>query len=471
MINERKKTYIMAKNEKRKGGAGVGALMLLAAALIVIAAVVIVFFVRDSRSENTGEDANKPSGGISASGDPGESSEPSAENPPEESNSGSLPEGSPASADTTNEDKTGPSQTGTGENNGDNISGDEVEQIISQMSLHEKVCQLFIVTPESLTNNAVAVATASGDMTRSCLEQYPVGGLIYFAQNLESMSQAQTMLSDARNIRQELGMIPMFYAVDEEGGTVARCAKTIGTTAFQSMYDYKDMGTDTAYSNAFTIASDIANVGFNLDFAPVADTWSNSANTVIGRRAYSDDFSQTAELVASAVQGFNDGGVYCTLKHFPGHGDTAEDSHYGTATIYKSITELEQNEYLAFQRGIEAGADMVMMGHMTMANVDGLPASVSKTMITDELRGKLGYDGVVVTDALGMGAVANMYGSADLAVRVLQAGGDILLMPADFYSAVQGVENAVANGTLTEERIDESVRRILKLKAEKIGLE
>lgn len=459
----------MSKNEKSRGGAGVWALIFLAAVLIVIAAVVIIFFVKDSGSGNTGGESENFSGSISA-GDSGENSAPAEENTAGEADS-SQPENSRADEGTTNEENSQPEPTDSDGSDGQEIHGGEVEQLISQMSLHEKVCQLFLVTPEALTNNAVAVATASGDLTRSSLEQYPVGGLIYFAQNLESMSQAQTMLSDAKNIGQELGMIPMFYAVDEEGGTVARCAQTIGTTSFQSMYDYKDMGTDTAYSNALTIASDIAGVGFNLDFAPVADTWSNSANTVIGRRAYSDDFAQTAELVSSAVRGFSDGGVYCTLKHFPGHGDTAEDSHYGTATSYKSIQELEQNEYLAFQSGIEAGADMVMMGHMTMANVDGLPASISETMITDELRGKLGYDGVVVTDALGMGAVANMYGSADLAVRVLQAGGDILLMPADFYSAVQGVEDAVASGTLTEERINESVRRILNLKAEKIGLE
>lgn len=457
----------MSKNEKSRGGAGVAALIILAAVLIIISAVVIFFFVRDSRSGNAGDGAEKSSGAVS---DTGESVD-DPEKTPGGTESGTLPGDSQSPTETTDEGISG-TEPATSENSEkSDIYEGEIEQLISQMSLHEKVCQLFIVTPESLTGNAVSVATASGEMTKNCLEQYPVGGLIYFAQNLESMSQAQTMLSDAKNIRQELGMIPMFYGVDEEGGKVARCAETIGTTAFQSMYDYKDMGEDTAYSNAFTIASDVAGVGFNLDFAPVADTWSNPANTVIGKRAYSDDFEQTAELVASAVKGFRDGGVYCSLKHFPGHGDTAEDSHFGMATSYKTVAELEQNEYLAFKSGIEAGTDMVMVGHMTMANVDGLPASVSSTMITDELRGKLGYDGVVVTDALGMGAVANMYGSADLAVRVLQAGGDILLMPADFYSAVQGVENAVAGGTLTEERIDESVRRILKLKAEKIGLE
>lgn len=347
--------------------------------------------------------------------------------------------------------------------------GDTYDRIISQMSLHEKICQMFIVTPESLTG--YDCVTASGETTRQCLEQYPVGGLIYFAANLESMEQAKQMLSDAKQIQKDIGCIPLFYGVDEEGGNVARCADTIGTTKFEPMYTYREQGTDTAYSNAKTIAEDISAVGFNLDFAPVADTWSNPENTVIGQRAYSDDFAETADLVASAVKGFSDGGVYCSLKHFPGHGDTAEDSHYGMATSAKTAAEMEQNEYIAFKKGIEAGADMVMIGHITMTNIDQLPASVSKTIITDELRGKLGYDGVVVTDSLAMGAVADMYGSGELAVKVIDAGADILLMPADMKEAVASLEEAVKNGTISEERINESVRRILILKSEKMQLE
>lgn len=369
------------------------------------------------------------------------------------------------------EDKTTETPEGTSEDTSGNAADnlDRYDRIISQMSLHEKVCQMFIVTPESLTG--FDVVTASGDATRSCLEQYPVGGLIYFSANLESMEQSKEMLSGARDIQKELGMIPMFYAIDEEGGDVARCADALGTTSFDPMYLYKEMGTDTAYSNAKTIAGDILSVGFNLDFAPVADTWSNPSNTVIGQRAYSDDFAETAELVAAAVKGFSDGGVYCSVKHFPGHGDTAEDSHYGTASSAKTLAELEQNEYLAFRKGIESGADMVMVGHITMTSVDQLPASVSKTMITDELRGKLGYDGVVVTDSLAMGAVTEMYSSGELAVKIIDAGADILLMPQDMKAAVEALENAVKDGTISEERINESVRRILILKSEKMQIE
>ncbi len=342
---------------------------------------------------------------------------------------------------------------------------DEITKMMSEMSLHEKICQLFVVTPEGLTG--YDLVTESGAATLDALKEYPVGGLIYFAQNLENTEQTKTMISATAESNSVVSDIPLFFAVDEEGGIVARCADKLGTTAFKPMYNYREKGTDTAYSNAFTIASDIAGLGFNLDFAPVADTWSNPDNTVIGTRAYSDDFQQAAELVAGAVKGFKDGGVVCSLKHFPGHGDTAEDSHVGMASSYKTVDELENAEYLAFESGIAAGADMVMVGHITMVNIDNQPASLSKTIITDELRGKLGFDGVVVTDALAMGALANYYSSDEIAVAVLKAGGDLLLMPEDLDSAVKGIEKAVKNGDLTEKRIDESLERVLRLKKER----
>ena len=347
-------------------------------------------------------------------------------------------------------------------------SDDEhINELISEMSLHEKVCQMFIVTPESLTGRDLV--TDSDAVTSERLQQYPVGGLIYFSRNLKNAGQTADMISAVQSSNQLVSEIPLFIAVDEEGGTIARCADKLGTTKFKPMYSYRSKGADTAYSNAYTIAQDISGLGFNLDFAPVADTWSNPKNKVIGKRAYSDDFGESATLVASAVKGFADGGVACSVKHFPGHGDTIEDSHDGMARSYKTIDELEKQEYLAFESGIAAGADMVMVGHITMVNVDNIPASLSRTFITDELRGRLGFDGVVVTDALNMGALTDYYSSEEIAVEVIKAGGDILLMPADLSSAVAGVENAVQNGELTEDRINESVLRILSLK-EKRGI-
>lgn len=337
----------------------------------------------------------------------------------------------------------------------------EVTEKLDSMTLHEKVCQMFIVTPEGLTN--YTDVTYAGDATAYSIQSYPVGGMIYFAQNLETVDQTKEMIAATQGYSESAVGLPMFISVDEEGGDVARCADTLGTAQTYPMFSYNADG-QAAYDNAFAIAQDISSLGFNLDFAPVADTWSNPENTVIGTRAYSDDFNTTAELMPKAVKGFNDGGVYCTLKHFPGHGDTAEDSHYSSAVSYKSEEELETQEYLAFKSGIKAGAQMVMVGHITVPAISDEPACISEEIVTGELREKLGFKGVIITDSLAMGAVANYYSSGELAVEAVQAGVDILLMPEDLPSAVAAIEAAVEDGTISEERIDESVARILDLK-------
>ena len=196
----------------------------------------------------------------------------------------------------------------------------------------------------------------------------------------------------------------------------------------------------------------------------MADVWSNPANTVIGTRAYSDDYLQAAELVSAAVQGFHDEGMICTLKHFPGHGDTAEDSHYSSAYVKKTKEQLQQEEWVPFKAGIEAGADMVMVGHQIVPEIEEVPATVSKVIVTDILRGELGFEGVVVTDSLKMAAVNSNYSSEDLVIKCIEAGSDMLLDPSNFRSAAKAVVAAVDSGVISEERIDESVKRILKLK-------
>ena len=342
-----------------------------------------------------------------------------------------------------------------------------VEEKLAQMTLREKVCQLFIITPEALTG--YSLCTSAGDATKEALQRYPVAGVIYFSDNLESYEQTEEMIRLTKQYAEERTGVPFFVSVDEEGGIVARCADKLGTTTFDNMYNYREEGTETAYNNALTIATDIRNIGFNLDFAPVADTWSNSENTVIGHRAYSDDFEEAATLVAAAVKGFNDGGVICTLKHFPGHGDTSEYSHSGTAYSYKTLDELKEQEFLVFKSGIKAGADMVMVAHITMPEVDDQPAVFSHKLITEVLRNELGFDGVVITDALNMGAISDNYSSGEAALRCINAGADLLLMPYDFEAAIEGIEEAINSGELSESRIDESVRRILKLKYSRLS--
>jgi len=333
-----------------------------------------------------------------------------------------------------------------------------VDETLAGMTLHEKVCQMMFVTPEELTGEDGV--TVAGDATRQALENYPVGGIVYFAKNLESQDQVKEMIDNS----QKYSSIGLFVATDEEGGVVNRLMDTVGTTYIGSMYYYKDDGDETAYENAYTIANDMSALGFNLDFAPVADVWSNPDNTVIGERAYSDDYAQAAELVGNAVKGFNDGGVMCTLKHFPGHGDTAEDSHYSSAYVHRTKEEIMADEMQPFRSGIEAGAELVMVGHLIVPDIDEVPATLSYKIATGILRDELKFEGVAITDSFEMESIADNYSVDDAVVMSVKAGMDMILQPKDMASAVNSIEQAVADGELSEDRIDESVRRILTLK-------
>lgn len=333
-----------------------------------------------------------------------------------------------------------------------------VDETLAGMTLHEKVCQMMFVTPEELTGEDGV--TVAGDATRQALENYPVGGIVYFAKNLESQDQVKEMIDNS----QKYSSIGLFVATDEEGGVVNRLMDTVGTTYIGSMYYYKDDGDETAYENTYTIANDMSALGFNLDFAPVADVWSNPDNTVIGERAYSDDYAQAAELVGNAVKGFNDGGVMCTLKHFPGHGDTAEDSHYSSAYVHRTKEEIMADEMQPFRSGIEAGAEFVMVGHLIVPDIDEVPATLSYKIATGILRDELKFEGVAITDSFEMESIADNYSVDDAVVMSVKAGMDMILQPKDMASAVNSIEQAVADGELSEDRIDESVRRILTLK-------
>lgn len=335
----------------------------------------------------------------------------------------------------------------------------QAETVLSGMTLHEKICQMFIVAPEALVN--VSPVTVAGEEMRTALEHCPVGGLFFNRTNFIYREQVSDMLTNV----QSDSAIPLFLTCDEEGGRVNRLMSTVGTTYIGPMLNYKDEGVETAFSNACTIGSDMSALGFNLDLAPVADVWSNPSNEVIGDRAYSDNFQQAAELIPATVEGFHAGGVACTLKHFPGHGDTSTDSHDGAVYIGKTLEELRRNELLPFQAGIRAGADIVMVGHLIVETIDSEPAPFSYAIVTTLLRDEMGFSGVVMTDSLQMQAMTDYYSSGETVVNAVQAGVDLLLCPPDLPEAVTALETAVENHTITEERIDESVLRILYLKA------
>lgn len=328
------------------------------------------------------------------------------------------------------------------------------------MSLREKVCQLLIVYPSDLAGKAKV--TQAGDSTREGLERLPVGGVLYDASNMVSSAQVRALLDTT----QSYSKVPLLLTCDEEGGRVARLMSTVGTTRIGPMLDYAHLGPEAASANAETIARDMAACGFNLDLAPVADVWSNPDNTVIGDRAYSRDFTQATQLIPAAVEGFHAGGVACTLKHFPGHGDTAEDSHDGMAYVHKTLDQLREEELQPFRAGIAAGADLVMLGHLTVPDLDKEPATFSHRIATQLLREELGFYGVVITDSLRMKAVTSHWSSGEAAVMAVQAGVDLLLCPADPEEAVGALLDALEQGQLSQERIDESVLRILELKDE-----
>lgn len=330
--------------------------------------------------------------------------------------------------------------------------------ILANMTLREKVCQMMLVAPSAITG--VSQVTSAGETTRAALEKYPVGGLFYNKSNMVSKQQVAQMLANS----QSYSRVPLILTCDEEGGRVARLMNTVGTTWVDAMLHYKDDGPDVACANAMTIAQDMSALGFNMDLAPVADVWSNPENTVIGDRAYSDDFDQAASLLPAAVKGFQTGGVACVIKHFPGHGNSSEDSHYGSVYIYKTLDQLRAQELRPFQAAIDAGADAVMMGHLIVQDVSGEPAVFSYEMVTQLLRGEMGFQGVVMTDALNMQAISDHYTSAQVAVKAVQAGVDILLCPMDLDSTIDALVSAVEGGDISEGRIDESVLRILRLK-------
>lgn len=343
------------------------------------------------------------------------------------------------------------------------------EELMDQMTLREKVCQMFIVTPEQLTG--YGCVTYGDSKVQQSFMNVPVGGVILFAQNLEYQDQTAQLIADLQEYARESCGVGIFAAVDEEGGTVARAAQKLGTASFSNMEYYGMMNdSEQAYNVGSTIGSDLSGLGFNVDFAPVADVNLNSGNE-LGNRIFSSDPYIVSDMTAAVVRGLQDQGVCATLKHFPGLGAADGNTHYDNYVhIYRTLDELREAEFVAFSGGIEAGADFVMVGHQKVSGVgDDLPADLSYTVVTTLLREELGFQGIAVTDAQQMNTIAGVYGSGDAAVRSVEAGIDIILMPADLRSAVDAICTAVEEGRITEERIDESVARIFKRKAE-LGL-
>ena len=338
---------------------------------------------------------------------------------------------------------------------------------ISEMTLEEKVAGLFIVTPELITG--VTTAIQAGEGTREALEKYPVGGIIYFAENIQSEEQIKEMLDKTVSYSR----FPLFLAVDEEGGSVSRVADAL---KLENVGDMADIGAtgdvNQAYTAMQTVGNYLAGYGFNLDFAPVADVLTNTDNKALEGRSFGSEGGLVSDMAAAAAKGLKDSGITACMKHFPGTGAAGEDTHNGLVLVEKSLEELQQTDLLPFIAGIEAGVPMIMVGHISLPEItgDNTPASMSSVVISDLLRGQLAFNGVVITDAMDMKAITEYYGADEAAVMAFRAGADMVLMPEDFELALEGVVTAVQDGTISEERINDSLTRVYRIKfADSVG--
>lgn len=344
---------------------------------------------------------------------------------------------------------------------------ERAREAVAALSLEQKAAQLFIVRPEALAPDDFG--TQAAEATRTAMAARPVGGVAYFGPNLLDPDQTSAMLAATQGFSQEACGLPALLCVDEEGGTVARIGRNDG-------FDAPDVGDMAAVGQtgdpaaarqaALTIGGYLVPLGFNVDFAPSADVADNPESDVMALRSFGDDPQLVAAMVRAQVEGFNEAGICCAVKHFPGIGAAEGDSHQISIYSHKTSDELAADELVPFQAAIEAGVPLVMVGHLSTpeATGDDVPASLSPAMVNGVLRGQMGFDGVVVTDSLGMGAVSERYDVSEVAVLALEAGCDIALMPASFDAAYQGVLDAVAAGRLTEARITESAERIALLK-------
>ncbi len=349
----------------------------------------------------------------------------------------------------------------------------EVETMLKKMTLREKVGQMFFVRVESLdpsiewTTYDDLANLKNQEITmkmRKVNHDYPVGGIILYAWNIEDETQLASIIKQVRSLNGS----PLL-CIDEEGGRVSRIANNpnFHVKKYESMAAIGATGDPkNAYECGNTIGTYLKRYDFDIDFAPVADVNTNPDNIIIGPRAFSDDPAVAAPMVTNYLQGLKDAGITGCIKHFPGHGDTTNDTHSGYVQSLKTWDEMNQCEMVTFRAGIQWGCQLIMTAHIAVPNVTGtnIPSTLSPVVLQDKLRGELGYQNIIITDGMEMGAITKHYTSGEAAVGSIKAGVDIVLGPRDFTEAFDAVIAAVNNGTLSEERINQSVRRILTLR-------
>lgn len=343
------------------------------------------------------------------------------------------------------------------------IKEEYITNMIDGMTLEEKAGQLLMVAwrKDADGNNITEI----NEGIISDISNYKPGGATLFSENIDEREQTIQLIADM----QEESGIPLFIGIDEEGGRVSRLSVS-GNIDYIKPAAAGELGAennpDLVYSEMSRVADKLAELGFNVDFAPVADINTNPENPVIGDRAYGSDAGTVSEMTAAAVRGLQDGGISAAAKHFPGHGDTSTDTHNIETFVQHDMERLRQVELAPFARAAQEGVDFIMAAHIKTPNAtgDGLPASMSGELINGILRTEMGYNGIVITDALDMGAITGYYDTETIVKNCVEAGVDIMLMPSDIGEFFDSLLNLISSGELKEERLDESLRRILSVK-------
>lgn len=349
-----------------------------------------------------------------------------------------------------------------------NVSNKEVDKILKSMTLEDKIAQMFMVTPEQLVGVKNAV-TSTNRATYKRFYAIPVGGIMYKSENLLDPNQTKNMVSSFQSLSQARVSLPALISVDEEGGTVARVSKNHAMNVKDSP-NMSDVGASKKTIKALQIgrymSKYLSDLGFNLDFAPVADVLTNPNNELMRKRSFGSNPNLVTNMTSAFTQGLQSSNIFATYKHFPGHGSTKEDSHKGITISDLNEKELEHVDLKPFKDASEIGVQFIMVSHVSYPKItgDNTPASMSEKIVTGLARKKLKYDGVLISDSMGMGAITNSFSSGQAAVQGIRAGLDMLLCPQDLSVAYKSVLRAVRNGSISEKRIDESVRRIVRVK-------
>ena len=339
-----------------------------------------------------------------------------------------------------------------------------VDEIISQMSLEDKVAGLFFVSPENITK--VSTAVAAGETTKKALTNYPVGGVIYQGKNIQNEKQIMEVLSKTALYAEDGANHNIFLAVSEEGGsTVTVAAKNLGTRTDSA----EDIGAggdpQKAKTTGNVIGEYLNHLGFNLDFAPVADL-NLVEKSALGKRSYGADVSLVSGCVTAMMQGLEEEGILPAVIQFPGTGSTTAKTENGLSSSNRTAEEFRAEEFQVFAAAIEAGAKMIMVSHMSAPGLDesNTPCSMSETVVTGILRRELGFQGVIISEPMNRKAIADYYSADEAAVSALKAGCDMILVPEDFEKAYKGVLEAVQDGRISEERINDSLKRVYRIK-------